>query len=592
MKRSYILGVLGAALCLTSLTVYASAQASDSDKCASLAQLKVPNLTITSATALDAIPAGGNPGGGSQGGPGGGNRPPGAGGLGGPGGPGGQGGRNAQASVKAPLCQVVGFMTPTSDSHIGLEVWLPVAASWNHKLEGVGNGGFSGNVNRNAMVPGLTRGYATMATDYGHLAPTEDISWALGHPEKAIDYSYRAEHLTTLVAKQIIDAYYGANPQHSYYVGCSAGGIQGIQEFLRYPTDYDGYIVGDGTPAHMNQELGAFWNTLAASLSNEANAFTPDQINIIHDAVLKQCIAKAGAVGTDQFLSNPQACKFDTKALLCAAGQDAATCLNAAQIAALDKIYSGPMDAVTHKPILAGVTPGGEAIWRNYFSGKKNPVGEERPWAGFMEYLAYSDPDYLKGEKYLTFNWGTDLAKIDNVKLSGETLDSIFNAKTRDMDPVKAEGGKVIQYHGWDDSNIPPMEAVNLFNDVVADQAKRHKLTAKQAQDETEQFYRLFLVPGMGHCSGGAGPNSFGSGGTANPNADPQSDMLSALELWVEKGMAPESFIASHSDAKTRAVDMTRPICAYPLVPTYKGTGSTSEASSFTCAAPNATAAR
>ena len=146
------------------------------------------------------------------------------------------------------------------------------------------------------------------------------------------------------------------------------------------------------------------------------------------------------------------------------------------------------------------------------------------------------------------------------------------------------EGGKVIQYHGWDDANIPALEAVDFFQEVVADQAKRHGLSLQQAQEETEQFYRLFMVPGMGHCSGGAGPNSFGQGGARPIKVDPEDDTLTALEVWVEKEIAPNKFIGSRVDAKTSAVDMTRPICAYPKTPTWNGTGNANDASSFVCA--------
>jgi feruloyl esterase len=549
MKLPY-LSCIVAGLLMASTIGGKQAWAAGPATCESLANYHAENLTITTATAMDAPVTMG------------------------------------QIKVSTSFCRVVGFLTPTSDSHIGFEVWLPPAAAWNHLYEAVGNGGFSGNVNPRAMIPGLSRGYATMTTDEGHInkpeEPVEDVSWALGHPEKFIDYAYRAEHDTTIAAKQLIEAYYGSAPTHSFYSGCSAGGIQGMVEMLRYPKDYDGYIVGDATPNHMDQELGAFWNTLAASIGNESEAIKPTQITLIHKEVLKQCGGKDGGLDTDGFLSNPQACIFDPKPLACSAGQDASSCLSPAQMAELAKIFQGPIDPQTHKPILAGLTPGAEGTWDRYFSGKKNPVGTERPWAGFIAYAAYGDPDYLTKEKYLTFNFGSDLQAIGKEKMGNSTLDAVFNTPSHDLDPVNAEHGKVIQYHGWDDPNIPPMEAVNFFNGVVADQAKRHHLTQQQALAETEQFYRLFMVPGMGHCAGGAGPNSFGQ----NPGmtkGNPETDILSALETWVEDGAAPEKFIGSRNDPKTRTVDMTRPVCAYPKTPVWNGSGDAKDASSFTC---------
>jgi feruloyl esterase len=504
--------------------------------------------------------------------------------------PGGGGGTGGGTKIAKSFCRVVGFLTPTSDSHIGFEVWLPAATDWNHKFEAIGNGGFTGSVNVRGMLPGFERGYATMATDYGHLNPpsnpVEDVTWAYGHPEKFIDYAYRAEHLSTVVSKQIIAAYYDAAPAHSYYTGCSGGGIHGMTEMLRYPKDYDGYIIGDGLPDHLGQEVGQFWYTMViSSLANPAEAFQPSQISLVHDAVLKQCAGKDGGVSTDAFLSKPDACKFDPKAIQCAAGQHGPDCLSAAQVEALKKIWNGPpLDPVTRKQILPPYTPGSELTWDRYISGKKNPVGTERPWAGFMANVAMADPDYLTQEKYLTFNFGTNLAAVRQRMIAGETLDAVFNTSSRDLDPVKAERGKVIQYHGWDDPNNPPLDAVGFFQSVVADQAQRHHLASQQALEETQQFYRLFMVPGMGHCAGGAGPSVFGQNGVRSTKDDAENDTLTALEVWVEMGNAPERFIGSRVDAETGSVDMTRPICAYPKVPTYTGSGSTNEAASFVCA--------
>ena len=548
MKIHYFRRTLLSAVVFASPFCAASAQQSGQATCESLAQLHAANTTITGAAPMDASAKIAN-----------------------------------GVTATKPFCRVSGYMTPTSDSHISFEVWLPSASDWNHKFQGVGNGGFAGNVNMRAMLPAIDRGYASMATDYGHVNPkdnpVEDVSWAYQHPEKFIDYAYRAEHVTTELAKQIVQTYYGAAPAHSYYTGCSAGGIQGMVEMLRYPNDYDGYIVGDATPDHMGQEVAAFWNTMAASaLSSPADEFTPDQIKLVHDAVLKQCVGKDGGVATDQFLSNPEVCKFDPKSLQCSAGQDAASCLSAAQIGLLNKIYEGPIEPGTHKQILAPLNPGPELGWDRYISGKKNPVGTERPWAGFIAYVGEGDPDYLAQQKYLTFNFGTDLEAARQRKIGDQTLDQVFNTPTRNLDPVKAEHGKVIQYHGWDDPNIPALEAVDFFDAVVADQAKRHKMTEQQAQSETEQFYRLFMVPGMGHCAGGAGA-TFSAAGPHK--GDPAYDTLSALEQWVEKGVAPEQFVGSHANGGS--VDMTRPICAYPKVPTYKGTGDTNDASNFVC---------
>ena len=493
-----------------------------------------------------------------------------------------------QTTLATPVCRVNGFLTPTRDSHIGFEVWLPPANAWNQKYEAVGNGGLSGALNYRAMVPGFNRGYATMTTDLGHTnnppQAGEDATWALGHPDKVVDYAYRAEHLSTVVAKWLIEAYYGKASTHSYFTGCSAGGIAGMTELLRYPKDYDGYIIGDATPDHLGQEIGALWNTLAASLANPAEALQPAQISLVHQRILQQCGAKDGGAPSDPFLTDPLECNFDPAVLRCDAGQDPSTCLSPAQVEIFRKIYQGPVEPNTHESILSGLTPGAELMWDRYFAGKKNPVAADRPWAGFLTYMVYSDPDYLAQEKYLSFDFARDYVATRRKRVGGESLDSSWNTRNRDLDAFRQAGGKIIHYHGWDDPNIPPLEAVKFFMSVVADQARRHRLGAEQALQMTQQFYRLFMVAGMGHCFGGEGPSSFGQNGQRAQKADPEYDTLLALERWVENGVAPERFIASRLNSKTSAVEMTRPICPYPKSPVWNGSGSASEAGSFECA--------
>ena len=523
--------------------------------CEDLAKFHAPNVTITTAALVDSVTAISNS-------------------LG-------------EAKLATPICRVNGFVTPTRDSHIGFEVWLPPVQAWNRKYEAVGNGGLSGALNYRAMLPGFNRGYATMTTDLGHTntppGAVEDATWALGHAEKIVDYAYRAEHLATAVAKQLIGTYYGKASNHSYFTGCSAGGIAGMTELLRYPKDYDGYIIGDATPDHLGQEIGAFWNTLAASLANPAEALQPSQLLRVHQEVLRQCVAKDGGAPSDAFLTDPAACRFDSKALQCAAGQDPSTCLSSAQLQILEKIYGGPVEPRTHEAILSGLTPGSELMWNRYFVGKKNPVEADRPWAGFLADMVYNDPNYLAQQKYLSFDFDKDYESVRRQRVAGEPLDSSWNSRSRDLDAFKQAGGRIIHYHGWDDPNIPPLEATRFFMSVVEDQARRHRWTPEQALRATQEFYRLFMVAGMGHCAGGEGPSSFGQNGQRATQADPEHDTLLALERWVESGVAPEQFIASRVDSKTSAVDMTRPICPYPQSPAWNGSGNATEASSFKC---------
>jgi feruloyl esterase len=552
MNRSLLL----AAVLSGTVAVAFSAPVGRAASCDSLAQIGLPDTTITAATSVSA-PLSVRSGGGA-------------------------------ANVTVPFCRVEGFLTPTADSHIGFEVWLPATDTWNHKFEGVGNGGFAGFLNYPALLPGLKRGYAVMTTDEGHVNiptnPTEDVTWALGHPEKAIDYAYRAEHLSTVTAQKIVENYYGSKPTHSYYAGCSAGGIQGIVEETRFPADYDGYIIGDASPDHLGQEIGATWSVLAASLADPPNAIQAKQLPVIHAAVLKQCAGKDGGLATDRFLTDPRACEFDPKVLLCAAGQDAPTCLSAGQIATLTKLYRGARRPGTDEQVAEPLTPGSEMMWDRLFVGKTNPAGTERPWAGFLADIAYGDADYLSAEKYLAFNFGSDLDAIKRKPLGDSTLGAVFGDRGANLDPVRAEGAKVIQYHGWDDGNITPLDGVDYFAAVEKDQARRRHLAPDAALGETQKFYRLFMVQGMDHCAGGAGATNFGQIGQSPVQIDPMHDTLSALEQWVEHNVAPERFIGSHVE-KSGDVTMTRPICAYPQVPVYKGSGSTDDAKTFNCTA-------
>jgi feruloyl esterase len=530
--------------------------------CEDLAQFKLKNVTISTAATVDSLAT--------------------------------LGANLAQTKVPAPFCRVNGFITPTKDSHIGFEVWLPATSIWNHKFEAVGNGGLSGALNYRSMLSGFGRGYATMTTDLGHLNTppnsVEDASWAVGHPDKVVDYAYRAEHLSTIAAKQIARTYYGSATAHAYYSGCSAGGIQGLTEVLRYPTDFDGYIIGDATPDHMGQEIGALWNTLQASLANEVEALKPTQISLVHKEILKQCVGKDGGAPSDAFLTDPTACQFEPKALQCRPGQDPSECLSPAQVAIFEKVYGGPVDSRTHESILAGMSLGSEAGWDRYFAGKKNPADAGRPWAGFLMDMVYSDPDYLSQQKYLSFDFGKGYEALRKTRIGGETLDASWNTRNRDLDAFKKAGGKIIQYHGWDDPNIPSLEAVRFFTSVVADQARRHRLTPEQALESTQQFLRLFMVPGMGHCMGGDGLTAFGQP-ERGASPDAEHDSLSALERWVEQGTAPTQIMASRVDARSGNVEMTRPVCAYPKAAVWNGAGNPADATSFACAETHPAAA-
>jgi feruloyl esterase len=503
----------------------------------------------------------------------------------------------------APFCRVAATATPTADSAIKFELWMPAGAAWNGKYQALGNGGFFGFINQRGALGGVKRGYATMVTDLGHTnrpGASEDATWAQGHPAKVVDYAYRGEHTSVVASKAILSAFYGKAAAHAYYTGCSAGGIQGLTELLRYPADFDGYVIGAATPDHLGQELGALWNTLQASLAFPADALKPAQISAIHEEVLRQCVGKDGGLATDKFLTDPRLCRFRVEALACKPGAAAETCLNPRQVAIVRAIYAGPRNPRTGEEHLAGIMPGSEQSWPTYFTGKTNPAKPDRPWGGFLMDMAYGDPEYLSGQKYLKFDFDKDVAALRKLMVGGETLDSSWNSRNRDLDAFAKAGGKVIQYHGWDDPNIPPLEAIKFRQSLADDLVKRRKLSPAAAMAMVESYHRLFMIPGMGHCSGGEGPWSIGAGGGPR---DGEHDFLTALENWVEQGIEPKRVIGGHLEGGAPGQgnpnggagapakpDFTRPICAFPATARFSGKGDAADAANYSCAAPSAPA--
>jgi len=257
------------------------------------------------------------------------------------------------------FCRVAGTGTPTNDSIINFEVWIPTDSSFNGKYEQLGCGGFCGSISYSGLANAIKRGYASAATDDGSQAGGQP-TFALGHPEKIIDYGYRALKETTDKSKTIITALTGQGPQRSYFNGCSKGGHEALMEAQRYPDDFDGIIVG--SPANFWTHLltGAVWNQQAL-LNDPASYIPPSLLAVLSKAVLAQCVGQDGGVKTDVFLNDPRDCHFDPAAVQCVAGQDPTTCLSSAQVRAARKIYRGPHDPATGELIFPGYEPGSES---------------------------------------------------------------------------------------------------------------------------------------------------------------------------------------------------------------------------------------
>lgn len=436
------------------------------------------------------------------------------------------------------FCRVEATLRPSSDSDIKIEVWLP-AAGWNGKYLAVGNGGWSGSINYASMAQGLARGYATSSTDTGHTGGS--AAFALGHPEKLIDYAYRSEHEMTVKSKAVIAAFYGDGPKLAYWNGCSAGGKQALKEAQRYPADFDGIVAGAPGLDWVGRAALSLWVAQATRRSDakdDASAIPASKFAAIHDAALAVCDVQDGA--KDGVIENPALCRFDPATLLCKAG-DSATCLTKAQVETARRIYAGPGAAVS-----PGLSPGSEMGWSTFAGPQPFGIGLD-----YFRYVVFEDPQW----DFRKLNFDADIARAR--KLDGERI----NAADPDLSAFLARGGKLIQYHGWADPQIPPQASVIYFKSVQD----------KMGAEKVAGFYRLFMVPGMAHCGGGDGTSTF--------------DMLTALEQWVEQKQAPERIPASR--VRDGKADRTRPLCPYPQTARYNGKGSIAasmdDASNFTC---------
>jgi len=463
------------------------------------------------------------------------------------------------------FCRVAGIATPTSDSNIKFEVWLPLS-TWNGKFNQVGNGGFAGSIPFGAMAQPLLRGYATAGTDDGHEGSFVDASWAIGHPEKLVDFAYRAVHETSVQAKAIIHAFYGKDPAHSYFVGCSDGGREALMEAQRYPNDFIGIVAGAPANDWIHLLAGSVWVEQAVRFSPES-ALPPAKLAILQKAVVASCDKLDGV--PDGILEDPRACHFDPATIECKSG-DAADCLTAAQVTAVKKIYAGPQNPRTGRQVFPGYEPGAEADPGNWplwitggFAEFKTPPLAWMFGNSFFGNVIFNDPKW----DFRSLNFDRDIT-LANEKAA------FIAAINPDLSPLKARGGKLIQYHGWDDAAIPPQSSVNYFEAVQA-----------RMKGGTANFYRLFMVPGMSHCAGGIGATDFGQ--NPSPTGDPEYNYLDAIDRWVREGVAPDSFIASGAVPGDPAhAKMTHLLCPYPEEAQYKGSGDIHSASSFVCAAP------
>jgi feruloyl esterase len=500
--------ILAATTCAFVLAALIPDQGVDAGgSCPDLSRLALPNTTITLAQSIDpgslTLPAPTN---------------------------------SEQLRTLPRFCRVAATLKPTSDSDIKMELWLP-ASGWNGKFQAVGNGAFNGSIGYSALMTALTRGYATASTDTGHVGNT--ASFGLGHAEKVTDFGWRAVHEMTETAKKLIAAYYETGPKFSYWNGCSAGGRQAMKEAQRFPADFDGIIAG---------APGLDWTGRAAQAvrvaqtleKNDSARLSAADRQLLHRAVVDACDTLDGV--KDGLIENPTRCKFDPGVLLCATpGQGA--CLTKEQVDTARLMYSAIRNPETKREI-AGLAPGSELGWTDRgWTESARATGLDQ-----FRFLVFGDPAW----ELRMFDAASDVARAD--RTDGNTI----NALDSNLKPFIDRGGKLIQYHGWSDPQISPENSTFYY---------RRVLEALGGASRVQGSYRLFMAPGMGHCNGGEGPNTF--------------DTIAALEQWVEHHEAPDQIIASH--AINGVVRRTRPLCPYPQVATYKGAGSTDEAANFIC---------
>ena len=435
------------------------------------------------------------------------------------------------------FCRVTAKLTPTPDSDIRAEIWLPLSG-WNRKVQVAGNGGLGGTIPYPALAAAVRAGYASAGTDTGHVGGNADF--VAGHPEKLVDFAYRAIHEMTVSAKVLVTAHYDAPPVRSYFASCSTGGRQALVEAQRYPEDFDGIVAGDASWDQMR--LYAARVALNVFVNREpAAVIPPSKYPMIHNAALNACDAADGV--KDGVIENPARCAFDLASLTCS-GDDRADCLTKAQVESAKAMASPIVDRQSGATLHPGrYYPGSELGWGGV--GGPAPSGES-----------------LEGMKKIVFNAGWDyhtLRAPADIERAVRADEGLLYAGDANLARFFSRGGKLLMYHGWADPLVTPDASLIMFkriNDAVGSAAA--------------SSLALFMVPGMGHCQGGPGTDVF--------------DKVAAIDQWVESGTKPQSIPASHMTGSV--ADRTRPLCAYPAIAHYIGSGSTDEARNFRCQAP------
>lgn len=461
-------------------------------------------------------------------------------------------------------CMAMGYINP----NIGIEIRLPEA--WNGKFAKLGCGGFCGNTFGLAGCAGmLNHGYACVMSDMGHRSTALDGKWAYNNLQAKFDFGIRATHVTTVAGKAITTAFYGKAPRRAYYLGCSTGGRQGMMEAQSFPEDFDGIVSGAPVINETGDGLTLMWNTVSTLGADGRQLFSFDEIRFIHAAVITACDMNDRV--RDGLIGDGRACRFDPAAIGCRTelAKGAGPCLSPAQVTALRRIYRGPVNSRGETLFPAAALPGSELNWINNYVGANGQPSTYYKFVGdLFRYMSFY-PDPGPNWQPTDMNWDEDPRRLD-------LMETFYRAQNPDLRRFKAHGGKLLVYHGWADQSVLVQPVIDYYDTATRTMG---------GPEKTRDFFRLFMVPGMNHCSGGEGAHRV--------------DYLTALNNWVEKGEAPDMMLGQHpADGAKPAVgaygldplpadqvDFSRPHFAYPAEARYKS-GDPKLASSFVAHTP------
>lgn len=479
----------------------------------------------------------------------------------------GNGQSTARPLEGQPFCRVFVELTPELDARVNFEIWLPIESAWNGKLLGTSAGGLEG-IDHSELAGGLARGYAVAAMDAIPADPggPNTYRFAIGRPALAKNYAYRGVHVMTVASKEVLAAFYGRQVGASIFVGCSGAGYQALGEAMRYPADYNGVVAGNPPVNFADLGLSQGYRYVVSHRS-AMSAIPLTALPMIASEVLAQCDSLDGLA--DGIIDDPRRCRVNFGRLACKPGE-ANSCLHPQQVATLDALYAGLRDLRTGAQIYPGFLPGAELS-----GGAKVRIGDDSG-ASFINDgtpgpLIWGLGTRFKAQDWLKFDFGSDGDRARAAIAPFENADP-------DLSAFAARGGKVLLYAGWGDANINAMDVVKYYEALVR---------RAGGWDEARHFSRLFMAPGMYHCSGGPGPNSFGQR-LAQIGSSRHDDVIKAIDSWVTEGIAPERIVATkfeNDDAAARII-RSRPLCPFPKVARWRGTGSIDDANAFNCVEP------